>query len=754
MISLLIIIQLHVIKTVFSTCQQYYAVETDLSEGEIESLVADYGGIVTGSIPFQNVYEIYYSECNENEWPLFDFLKRSKRSSHETFQANIKSHPKIQHVKPLEILHVEKRLPVADEEFNDNTVKNLKKTPLPKEMYTETDAEYNRQYIEYARKVRTAVNVNDPAVQYVWQYLNDGNSVSPLIGLDMNIYPIFLEGITGRGTNVVVIDDGIDTNHPDLQDNYDETISINLDRPEENGFSPRGPRKVIPERDGHGTRCAGLAGAVMNNSFCSHGVAPNTKLGGIRILTAPITDTLEARGLSYKAESVNIFCSSWGPSDDGITMDLPRKYATTSLSHGIAKGRHGLGSIYVFASGNGGIFGDSCGADGFVSSPDVLAISVVDNLGRSTLYSEPCAAIRASVPIGGLLNSLDEGILPTTMENSKCMKSFMGTSAAAPLFAGCVALVLEANPKLTWRDISHLLPWSTRIPNPIDNGWLVNGAGLLHHPYIGFGTIDCYRMMKLAKQWNLIGPLCVLKYKNVVNNVPDNWAHLQGSKKEHAQHLFKCDENCLAGIVHQYKAHYTQSWPIKSKLNTTIYLNLTDLTGVTQYSTAQNVQENIPCRVDTVEQVILNMKWKHSCRGSIEIHLISPSGADALILGPRRLDTYSGEGSMIFSSVVHWGETAAGLWKLIIYDHGQCNIQNTSGNIINGFITSVELTIRGTSINDSGFVRNKNLLEPFLTTVGKRALQSATGHYLNANEVKNTFIEQRDSSFLLSKSIF
>ena len=35
--------------------------------------------------------------------------------------------------------------------------------------------------------------------------------------------------------------------------------------------------------------------------------------------------------------------------------------------------------------------------------------------------------------------------------------SFRGTSAAAPIAAGAVALALQANPCLTWRDVQHLI---------------------------------------------------------------------------------------------------------------------------------------------------------------------------------------------------------------------------------------------------------------------------------------------------------
>lgn len=117
--------------------------------------------------------------------------------------------------------------------------------------------------------------------------------------------------------------------------------------------------------------------------------------------------------------------------------------------------------------------------------------------------------------------------------------------------------------------------------------------------------------------------------------------------------------------------------PLKSHSDTIIDFNLTDLSGLTQYSLPQNIVENTPCQVDIVEQAILEVKWKHSCRGSLEIRLISPSNTDALILGQRKLDTYAGEGSMIFTSVVHWGEIAAGLWKLKVnvnqyYRHYYC----------------------------------------------------------------------------------
>ena len=46
--------------------------------------------------------------------------------------------------------------------------------------------------------------------------------------------------------------------------------------------------------------------------------------------------------------------SSWGPNDDGKTVDGPGKLAFRAFKNGITRGREGKGSIFVWASGNGG----------------------------------------------------------------------------------------------------------------------------------------------------------------------------------------------------------------------------------------------------------------------------------------------------------------------------------------------------------------------------------------------------------------
>lgn len=57
-----------------------------------------------------------------------------------------------------------------------------------------------------------------------------------------------------------------------------------------------------------------------------------------------------------------------------------------------------------------------------------------------------------------------------------CTVEHTGTSASAPLAAGLVALALEANPNLTWRDMQYIVVMTSKsLPLEKESGWAVNG---------------------------------------------------------------------------------------------------------------------------------------------------------------------------------------------------------------------------------------------------------------------------------------
>ena len=96
-------------------------------------------------------------------------------------------------------------------------------------------------------------------------------------------------------------------------------------------------------------------------------------------------------------------------------------------------------------------------------------------------YLEECSSTLATTYSSGRPD-LDRSIATVDMDGGLrpeflCTSEHTGTSASAPLAAGICALALEANPNLTWRDMQHLVVFTSR-PDPLhDNGWVTNGLG-------------------------------------------------------------------------------------------------------------------------------------------------------------------------------------------------------------------------------------------------------------------------------------
>ncbi|KAJ8672284.1 hypothetical protein QAD02_003543 [Eretmocerus hayati] len=109
--------------------------------------------------------------------------------------------------------------------------------------------------------------------------VDEGETSDPCInggakdGFDMNLEPAWRKGYTGKRVVVSILDDGIQTNHPDLAQNYDHGASTDIN---DNDDDP------MPRDNGdnkHGTRCAGEVAAVAFNSYCGVGVAYNASIG-------------------------------------------------------------------------------------------------------------------------------------------------------------------------------------------------------------------------------------------------------------------------------------------------------------------------------------------------------------------------------------------------------------------------------------------------------------------------------------------
>ncbi|KAM3183382.1 Uracil phosphoribosyltransferase, synthesizes UMP from uracil [Hymenolepis weldensis] len=145
----------------------------------------------------------------------------------------------------------------------------------------------------------------------------------------------------------------------------------------------------------HGTRCAGEVAAAANNSICGLGIAYEARIGGVRMLDGDVTDAMESRSLGYNLQHIDVYSASWGPEDDGRTVDGPGKLARIAFRNGILKGRGGLGSIFVWASGNGGKYDDNCNCDGYTNSIYTLGVSSASEHGTIPWYAETCSSTLA-----------------------------------------------------------------------------------------------------------------------------------------------------------------------------------------------------------------------------------------------------------------------------------------------------------------------------------------------------------------------
>ena len=345
---------------------------------------------------------------------------------------------------------------------------------------------------ENQRKIvrRNGLQFSDPMFLSQW-FLNGGGRN----GADMNVKPAWDRGYTGKGVVVSILDDGIQHNHPDLAQNYDRRASTDINdsdtdpMPQDNGDNK------------HGTRCAGEVAAVANNGVCGVGIAYNASIGGVRMLDGVVNDAVEARALSLNPDHIDIYSASWGPEDDGRTVDGPGPLAKRAFLNGVTRGRKGRGSIFVWASGNGGRHIDDCNCDGYTNSIWTLSVSSATENGLIPWYSEACSSTMATTYSSG--SSGERKVVTTDLHNG-CTSSHTGTSASAPMAAGLIALVLEANPNLTWRDVQHITVRNSQVANLRATDWRVNALGRNYSHSFGYGVMDASGMVKMAQTWTLV----------------------------------------------------------------------------------------------------------------------------------------------------------------------------------------------------------------------------------------------------------
>ena len=463
-----------------------------------------------------------------------------------------------------------------------------------------------------------AYNAANPA--YQWYLRNTGQN-GGTIGVDLNVTTVW-DSWRGAGMRIGIVDDGVQLAHPDLAANIDLANGYDWNEYDTNPS----PSKY----DAHGTACAGLAAARGNNATGMSGAAPEAMIVPLRLLGGAVTDAEEAAAFSWRNDIIQIKSSSWGPADDGVSLDAPGPLVEAAIEDGIANGRGGLGTIYLWSAG-GGAGADNSNFDGYANNVFAIGVGSVNDQGGATNYGEPGANILVSTPSGSTgrqsvlttdlagADGVNNGSLAGEMASGDYTNTFGGTSASAPLAAGAVALLLQSKPTLGWRDVKEILIRSAAKNSPADTGWSNNGAGFHFNHKFGAGMLDTQAAVTMAATWTNLGPMT---------------------------HARKALSGIGAAIPDAPAAGVSRTFSIPA---------------------GENLR---------VESVALDVGFTHASRGQIEVTLTSPSGMVSQLSTQRPADTFAGL-FWKYTSVRHWGESATGTWTVTVSD----KIAGTTGTL-------------------------------------------------------------------------
>lgn len=429
-------------------------------------------------------------------------------------------------------------------------------------------------------------------------------------GLDVKVQGAWNLDITGAGVIIGVVDDGLETAHPDLAPNYVAADSFNFD---DNIPDPN----PVGSNDRHGISVAGVAGARGGNSIGVTGAAPFAGLAGLRIdySTSTTSDFVDATLYHSSGAITNIDIKNH-------SYGIPAPYITTTSEVNAMTTSAAAGTIHVLSAGNErGASGQDSNKKDLQNSFSGITVAALGNDGLFATYSSFGANIFVTAT-----SSTDKagGFGVTTTDRTSggyngfpdlnYTDEFGGTSSSAPLVAGVLALAREVQPNLDVRMAKHLLARTSSLVDPTDStgssdgGWKTNGAGFQFNQNYGFGLVNATELVAEAPLFQGVTPLETFSSGTITVNsaIPDGNA-----------------------------------------------------TGLTR---SFDVTADAP-----LEEVLATLNITHPFRGDIEAFLVSPMGTSSRLA--LRSGGDSGDNiNWQFISNAFWGEDPSGLWSLRVID--------------------------------------------------------------------------------------
>lgn len=324
-----------------------------------------------------------------------------------------------------------------------------------------------------------------------------------LIDQHVHVEPAW-EKTKGAGITIAIVDDGVDQNHEEFAGKIVSPYDTVIDEQDGN-----------PKRDGedHGTACAGVACAAGIHK--ASGVAPEAMLMPIR--SGGLGSLAESKAFWWATDNgADVISCSWGPmdgpwwdsEDPQHFREFPLPDSTRlAIDYAIEHGRNGKGCVIVWAAGNGN---ESCDLDGYASYPKVMAVAASNDRGVRSYYSDYGQSVWCCFPSSDVDSRyvpvprpqpLTPGIwttdrlgrqgynqgAPTAGDmDGSFTNSFGGTSSSCPGVAGVAALMLAANPELTWEEVRMIIKNSCDQIDAEFGDYDANG----HSPFYGYGKIN------------------------------------------------------------------------------------------------------------------------------------------------------------------------------------------------------------------------------------------------------------------------
>ncbi len=528
---------------------------------------------------------------------------------------------------------------------------------------------------------------NDPLSASEWYLDNTGQKAYAdavgLAGMDLRVSNAYSLGISGAGVKVAVLDTGLQIGHEDLAANV-VPGSWNFVN---DTADPTPPADQVG--GDHGTSVSGIVAMVYGNSLGGMGVASRASLNGYNILGKQTqVNYLKAMGASSASPAssdVWVFNESYGT--DSLSPAPVNPAIEAQYLAGVTDLRGGKGALYVKSAGNGfldfkddndvpadcvaakalGVTCQNANMEGENALPYVIVVGATNALGLRSSYSTAGSALWVSAPGGeygrnastfgtGYPAFVYQPAMVTTdlmgctsgyarsdsdwspfnkgqVDNASCnyANTFNGTSSAAPSTTGSIALLLEARPALTWREVKHILASTARRVDPAiqavtvpltggtyvaEQAWTANRAGFYFHDWYGFGAVDVDAAVEMARTF-------------------------------------------VAGSLGAFQQI---AWVASAPLS--LAIPDASAVGVTSTLTVPATPANL-----TIEAVQIQFTASHPAPGNLGILLQSPSGTTSILLNIRNgFAPATGATQMVLLSNAFYGESAAGVWTLKVVD--------------------------------------------------------------------------------------